>query len=120
MTDITERTEALLTAMGWTRRLNGMWAVDVPKCQGDTVDPARPTLVWCFRHAVPWANEQGWLVKTYHQQEQRTRGGGVSVYHTIRGDLLGFYPRMWHADEPDRTAELMVMALSEALEATRD
>ena len=114
MTDITERTEALLTAMGWTRRLNGMWAVDVPKWERDTVTAARPSIDWCFRHAVPWATGKGWTVGI-----DRERQGEAEVC-VVAISGAGPFTYRWKPGEPDRTAEAIVTALYVALMEERE
>ena len=119
MTELTERTEALLTAMGWTRRLNGMWAVDVPKCQGDTVTAARPSIDWCFRHAVPWATAQGWDVSVLSGATTDFQFRDVTVIRTSPFDRIGSAFVQWRPGEPDRTAEAIVTALHDALMGER-
>ena len=128
MTDITERTEALLTAMGWTRRLNGMWAVDVPKWERDTVTAARPSIDWCFRHAITWATEHELDVSVRREKSQQMDG---EWWHhcTVRiravSDVGNHNHTMqlakfWLPGEPDRTAEAIVTALYDALMGERD
>ena len=121
MTDITERTEALLTAMGWTRRLNGMWAVDVPKWERDTVTASRPSLDWCFRHAIPWATARGWAVMVDRELDDWLSDEMQEEAHVdVRTPMTYSQSLRWKPGEPDRTAEAIVTALYDALMGERD
>ena len=114
MTDIREKTEALLKAMGWR-------TMEIPR--GDYwISPdatmcaysKEPSVGWLFATAVPWATGKGWTVGI-----DRERQGEAEVC-VVAISGAGPFTYRWKPGEPDRTADAIVTALYDALMGERE